>query len=317
MTKPALAVLGPTASGKSDLAIELALRFDGEVVNCDSVQVYKGLDGGSAKVPEDERRGVPHHMLDVIDPREHCTAGDYARMARPVLREIADRRKIPVVAGGTGCYFRSLTEGLFQGPRRDEDLRARLEVTQKRHGVSYLHRLLTRLDPKSAGRIHANDLPKVTRALEIRILGNELLAQGFERGRDSLEGFRFMKFALNPPREELYDRIDARASVLFDRGLVHEVRSLIESGVPTESWALGSHGYAQAVKLIHNEMTLEDAIESTALVTRQYSKRQRTWFTRQESNVVWLEGFGTNPAIIDDAARQVSGWLESTPTPSC
>ena len=309
MSHPVVVVVGPTASGKSDLAIELALRFDGEVVNCDSVQVYKGLDIGTAKVPFDERRGVPHHLLDVVDPRQRCTAGDYARLARPVLTEISARGKLPIVAGGTGFYLRALTQGLFEGPGRDEGLRGRLQASERKHGAGHLHYMLSRLDPKASGRIHANDLPKLVRALEVRFLGREPISKSFERGRDALEGFRFLKLGLNPPREALLERINLRARVLFDSGLVEEVRGLTHSGVPEHSWALGSHGYRQAVELINGRMSLEEAIESTALVTRQYSKRQRTWFRRQEPDIEWLDGFGTEPSVVEAAIQNVDTWF--------
>ncbi len=309
MSRPVVVVVGPTASGKSDLAIELALRFDGEVVNCDSVQVYKGLDVGTAKVPPDERRGVPHHLLDIVDPRERCTAGDYARLARPVLREISQRGKLPVIAGGTGFYLRALTQGLFEGPGRDEALRRRLEASGKKHRPGYLHRMLSRLDPQACARIHANDRPKLVRALEVCLLGQEPISKGFERGRDALEGFRFLKLGLDPPREALNEKINLRARVLFESGLVEEVRGLLAGGVPPDSWALGSHGYSQAGELINGRMTLEEAIESTALVTRQYSKRQRTWFRRQEPEIHWLEGFGFDASVVGEGVEAVRRWL--------
>lgn len=310
MSHPVVVVVGPTASGKSDLAIELALQFDGEVVNCDSVQVYRGLDIGTAKVPVDQRRGVPHHLLDVVDPRERCTAGDYARLARPVLAEIAERGKLPIVAGGTGLYLRALTQGLFAGPGKDEKLRRRLEASKHRRGPGHLHRMLTRLDPLASERIHANDHPKLIRALEVCLLGREPISKGFERGRDTLEGFRFLKLGLDPPRAALIEKINLRARALFDSGLVDEVRGLLASGVPKGSWALGSHGYRQAGELISGGMTLEEAVDSTALVTRQYSKRQRTWFRRQEPEIQWLDGFGTESSVIAKAVDTVKIWLE-------
>ena len=220
---PLPVVVGPTGSGKSDLAIHIALAVGGEIVNCDSLQVYRGFDIGTAKVPAAERQGIPHHLIDIIGPDQLFTAGDYARLATTALREIAERGRIPVVAGGTGFYLRALLDGLFPGPARDETLRTRLEHREGSRAGS-LHRILKRLDPATAARIHPNDKNKTMRALEVRLIEGRPLSLLFERGRAPLSGFGPIKLGLDPPRELLYARLNARATAIFERGLVDEVR---------------------------------------------------------------------------------------------
>ncbi len=283
-------VLGPTGSGKSELAIHLARRMNGEIVNFDSLQVYRGFDIGTAKVPAAERRGVPHHLLDVIEPGELFTAGDYARAARASLREIAARRRIPVMVGGTGLYLRALLEGLSQGPARDPAIRQRLERRAEKRPLS-LHRILSRLDPTAAARIHSNDKKKIIRALEVRLLQGRPISELFAEGRDPLTGFRPLKIGLNPPREALNQRLDARTVRIFEAGLLEEVRALLASGVPRDAKPFESIGYKQALLVLDGLLTLEQAIQSTQLETRQYAKRQLTWF-RKEDGVQWLEGYG-------------------------
>ncbi|HWY48953.1 MAG TPA: tRNA (adenosine(37)-N6)-dimethylallyltransferase MiaA [Bryobacteraceae bacterium] len=292
-------VLGPTASGKSDLAIQIALAVDGEIVNCDSMQIYKGFDIGTAKVPEEERQGVPHHLIDVANPDQVFTAGDYARMAREVLRQIAKRGRKAVVAGGTGFYLRALLDGLFPGPARDAEIRARLERRESRRPGS-LHRILSRLDPVAAVRIHSNDKNKIIRALEVRLVEGKPMSDLFDRGREALEGFRPIKIGLNPPREHLHQRLDARSVRIFEQGLVDEVRGLLAAGVPRDSKPFESLGYKQALQVIEGRLTPEQALASTQLETRRYAKRQLTWF-RKEHNVHWLFGFGEEPAVQQKA----------------
>jgi len=298
-----IAVLGPTASGKSALGIELAKKFDGEIVNFDSVQVYRGFDIGSAKTPEAERGGIPHHLIDVLDPAEQSSAGDFARMARPVLANIAARGKTPVLVGGTGFYFKALIEGLFEGPARDEALRGRLEAIAER---GRLHRLLQRLDPEAARRIHPNDVPKLVRAVEVCILAGKPLSEAHAAPAEPLEGFRIVRLGLDPPREALYERINRRARAMFEEGLLDEVRGLLADGVPRSAWAFGALGYRQALACLDGAITLEEAIEQTAQGTRNYAKRQLTWFRRQESETVWLEGFGSEPSLIRRAVTAVA-----------
>jgi len=288
-------VLGPTASGKSDLAIHIALAVGGEIVNCDSMQIYTGFDIGTAKVPEQARQGVPHHLIDVANPDQVFTAGDYARMAREVLRQIAKRGRKAVVAGGTGFYLRALLDGLFPGPARDAEIRARLQQREGQRPGS-LHRILSRLDPVAAARIHSNDKNKIIRALEVRLVEGKPMSELFDRGREALEGFRLIKIGLNPPREQLHQRLDARTVRIFEQGLVDEVRGLLAAGVPRDSKPFESLGYKQALQVIEGRLTPEQALASTQLETRRYAKRQLTWF-RKEHSVHWLSGFGEEPAV--------------------
>ncbi|MEZ5364186.1 MAG: tRNA (adenosine(37)-N6)-dimethylallyltransferase MiaA [Bryobacterales bacterium] len=293
MSHSLIAVMGPTASGKSDLGIRLARELDGEVVNYDSVQIYRGFDVGSAKTPPGERQGVPHHLLDVRDAGEPFSAGEYARLGREVLGEIAARGKTPVIVGGTGFYLRALLEGLFDGPSRDEELRARLE----RKGAAHLHRLLARLDPESAGRIHPHDEPKLVRALEVRILEGQPLKRVLRRGVEPLTGFTVTKLLLDPPRDALYARIERRTEAMFDAGLEQEVCDLLAAGAPRDAWAFGALGYRQALALVEGRMSREEAIADTARSTRNYAKRQLTWFRNQEPEALRLPGFGGDADI--------------------
>ncbi len=297
-------VLGPTASGKSNLAIHIALAMGGEIVNCDSMQIYRGFDIGTAKVLEAAREGIPHHLIDVVNPDQVFTAGEYARLAREALHQIAERGRTPVIAGGTGFYLRALLDGLFPGPARAPEIRARLERREgKRQGS--LHRILSRLDPAAASRIHTNDKNKLIRALEVRMLEGKPMSELFERGRTPLEGFRPIKIGLNPPRTLLYERMDVRAVRIFEHGLVHEVRELLAAGVPRHAKPFESLGYKQALGVLEGRLTPEEALTSTQLETRRYAKRQITWF-RREHDVRWLSGFGQEPAVQNQAMALLS-----------
>jgi tRNA dimethylallyltransferase len=296
---PLPVVLGPTGSGKSDLSIFIASAIGGEIVNCDSVQVYRGFDLGTAKVPAAERQRVPHHLIDIVEPAELFTAGDYARVAEVAIREIAGRGAAAVLVGGTGFYLRGLLEGLSPGPSRDDILRARLQETElNRPGT--MHRILARLDPASAVRIHPNDKNKTMRALEVRLLEGAALSSMFERGRVPLSGFLPVKIGLDPPRDLLYERLNERAREMFQQDLVEEVRGLLSSGVPPHAKPFESLGYKQALQLVQGQITEEQALESTQQETRRYAKRQRTWF-RKEQGVHWMEGFGDDPAVQAEA----------------
>src|SRR5579871_4135264 len=291
MNHTLFAVVGPTGAGKSELALDLAEALSGEIVNCDSLQFYRGFDIGTAKTPVSERRGIPHHLFDVLDAQNGYSAGDYARDARAVLAQIAERGKVPVVVGGTGFYLRALLEGLPGLPGRDEALRADLtRREQARPGV--LHRLLARLEPAAAGRIHPNDAQKLIRALEIRLLPGGAPPESGE----PLLGYHVRKIGLDPDRAELFAKLDLRVQAMFSAGLVEEVRGILASGATGEEKPFESLGYKQALQHIRGELTLEQAIESTQTETRQYAKRQWTWF-RRDPEVKWLKGFGSSQLL--------------------
>jgi len=289
---PLVAILGPTGSGKSTLALEIASVFDGEIVNCDSLQVFRHFDIGTAKLSQAQRRGIPHYLIDIADPTETFTAGEYSRRARVVLQEIAERGRLPVIAGGTGFYLKALLDGLSPAPERDLGLRARLSSIESRR-PGHVHRLLQRLDRDAAARIHANDVNKSIRALEIRLIHGAPIRAA---GRNALTGFHAVKIGLNPPREMLHDRINQRVIEMFGDGLVEEVRSILARGIPPDAKPFESLGYKQALQMQRGELTREQAIELTQTQTRQYAKRQMTWF-RRERDVHWLEGFGDSLEI--------------------
>ncbi len=304
---PLLAIVGPTASGKSDLALTLAESFGGEIVNFDSIQLYRGFDIGSAKVPPGERRGIPHHLLDVTEPEQEVTAGDYARRAREVLTQIAARKKMPIMVGGTGFYLRALIDGLFPGPARDRELRDRLTAKAAQRPADYLHRLLARLDPEAAGRVHPNDHPKLIRAIEIRLAGRAPISSIWKQGKDALEGYEVFRLGLNPPREQLRERIAARTERIFQAGLIDEVQHLLDLGVSREAHAFGALGYKQVLAHLDGVFTAEQAVEETIVRTRRYAKRQMTWF-RREPDVHWLSGFGEDRAIQGQGTAAVEAW---------
>ncbi len=296
---PLPVVLGPTGSGKSDLSLLIARAAGAEIVNCDSLQVYRGFDVGTAKVPPSERQGIAHHLIDIVEPDELFTAGDYARAAEAAVREITGRGRRAVLVGGTGFYLRGLLEGLSPGPARDDTLRAQLQDREMKRPGS-LHRILARLDPASGARIHPNDKNKTLRALEVRLLQGAPLSSMFARGRTALEGFHPIKIGLDPPRDLLYARLNDRASKMFSEGLIEEVRRLLAAGVPREAKPFESLGYKQALQVLARRSSIEQAIQSTQQETRRYAKRQRTWF-RKEPDVRWLEGFGEDPAVQAEA----------------
>ena len=299
---PLLVVAGPTGSGKSALALRLAEAFQGGIVNCDSVQIFRYFDIGAAKLSVAARRGIPHYLIDAADPLKLFTAGDYARLARKALREISARGRLPIVAGGTGFYLRALLEGLFEGPGRDETLRARLAARKP----GSLHRLLRRFDPVAAARIHENDTNKVMRALEVILKARRPLTELFATGRDALTGYRVIKVALDPSREELYARIERRVVEMFEGGLLEETRGILERGYPPSAKPFESLGYKQALQVVQGTMTVEQAVAETQMLTRRYAKRQWTWL-RRERDVRWFAGFGDAEAVqqqVEDYVRE-------------
>jgi tRNA dimethylallyltransferase len=300
-------LLGPTGSGKTALSLALAERFGGEVVSCDSVAVYRGMDVGTAKPSREERARVPHHLIDVADPNEAFTAGDYSRLARESLQEISARKRhLSIVTGGTGLYLRALTEGLFAGPARQETLRADLRQRAEKRGSAWLHRVLRRLDPASAARIHANDTPKLIRAIEVCLAARRPLSEVM--ARDPLTGYRLLRIGLNPPRAELYERLNRRCEAMFAAGLVQEMRALLACYGPVK--ALDSLGYRQACAVLIKGLSEKAAIAEAQQGHRNYAKRQMTWF-RREPEVHWIEGFGDTSETIAEASATVASALAS------
>jgi tRNA dimethylallyltransferase len=299
-----LVVLGPTASGKTTLSLALAEEFGGEIVNCDSVAMYREFEIGTAKPTPAARSRVPHHFFDWVAPTDHVTAGEYARQARPVLEKIKERGKLPIIVGGTGLYLRALLEGLFSGPQRSEELRTRLREIGRKRGSGYLHRVLGRLDRTAAEKIHSNDLPKIIRAIEVCLAARQKMTDMWrQHGRNPLTGFRILRLGLNPERQALYERINRRAQKMFEDGVIEETRLLLQK-YGGQAWPLSSLGYRQAAQVIRGEVTREQAITAAQQAHRNYAKRQMTWF-RREPEVVWLDGFGDDPAIQYNAVERV------------
>jgi tRNA dimethylallyltransferase len=307
---PLVALVGPTASGKSELALELAERFAGEIVNYDSVQIFRHMNIGTAKPSAEERARVPHHMIDIREPTEVFTAGDYQREARSVLDQIRQREKLPVLVGGTGLYLRAVTEGLFNGPARSLYWRNRLEMIAERKGLVHLHRLLARLDPQASTRIAERDRPKIIRALEVRLETGKALTEHLAREpRQPLTGFDAIYIGLTPPRSELYRRIDERVLHMFSAGLVDEVRQLLANGIPRSAKAFEAIGYRHVLADLDSSIDREETIRIIQRDTRRYAKRQMTWF-RNQPNVTWFNGPGDDKEIKNKVRQFVQPFLK-------
>ncbi len=307
---PLVAIIGPTASGKSSLAVALARKLNGNVLACDSTQVYRGFDIGTAKPTLEERDGVPHHLLDLVDPSFPFTAGEYRVRAVSVLEELRKRARLPILTVGTGLYLRALLEGLADAPARSEELRARLEAGANLHSLHYLHRVLRRLDPEAALRIGSRDRPKMIRAIEVCLLTGRPLSEVHRSGRTPLEGYHPIKIGLQPPRAALYDRIERRTRTMLDRGWLEEVAGLVRDGVPQNAKPFDFIGYSELRAHLEGTVTLAVATKAIAQATRRYAKRQLTWF-RKESLVHWFVGFGDDPAIVAAAEQLVTGQARS------
>lgn len=297
-----VAILGPTASGKSSLAVALAEKLNGEIVCCDSTQVYRHFDIGTGKTTAAEKNGIRHHLMDVVEPDQVFTAGDYSRAARHTLEDIGARGKISILTVGTGLYLRALLEGLDDLPARSEAIRERLRGRAEQKGPAYLHRILMRCDPAGASRIAANDAQKIIRAIEVSILAGKPASQLLGRGRDPLRGFTIIKIGLLPPRAKLYTRIDSRVEEMLASGWVDEVRRILRAGISPSAKAFTFIGYAQIREHILHGTPLEPAIPEIQQATRRYAKRQITWF-RRETEVHWLGGFGCEAKIQAEALR--------------
>jgi tRNA dimethylallyltransferase len=302
---PLVAILGPTASGKSALAVALARKFEAEVLACDSTQVYRGFDIGTAKPSLEERGGIPHHLMDLVDPNFPFTAGEYRTRAMAVLEELRERRKLPIFTVGTGLYLRALLEGLADAPARSEELRARLEAGANAHSLQYLHRVLRRLDPEAAVRIGSRDRPKMIRAIEVCLLTGRSITEVHQSGRTPLEGYHPIKVGLQPPRAALYDRIEQRSHAMLKQGWLEEVAGLNRKGVPLNSKPFEFIGYSELHSHLEGTVTLSAATKAIIQSTRRYAKRQMTWF-RKEPLVQWFPGFGDDPAILGAAAQLVA-----------
>jgi tRNA dimethylallyltransferase len=301
-SKPLVAILGPTATGKSALALALATRFDGEIINCDSTAVYRGFDIGTDKVPVAEQRGIPHHLIDVVEPTEEYTAARYAREAAAVIVEIHGRGRLPILVGGTGLYYRALTRGLFPGPGRDEALRQRLEATAERRGTPFLHRMLRRVDRESAQRIQSNDRRRMVRALEVFFLTGRPLTSHFAETISPIPEADVLPIGLRLPAAAIAERVARRVDAQFDHGLLDEIRSLLARGVPASARPFGGLVYRQALEHLRG---VRDEAATRALIAqenRKYARRQMIWF-RKEPDVTWLDGPGESPAAIAAASR--------------
>ena len=297
LQRPIYAISGPTASGKTALGVRLAKHFGGEVVNFDSVQIYRGIQVATAKPSEEEKQGVPHHLIDYVKPNVNYTAADWARDAARKIAEIEKLGKIPILVGGTGFYLRTLRNPLFESPKTDEVLRSRLRALKDEHGPEHLHEMLSERDPAAATKLFPRDSPRVMRALEYIEQTGQLFSEQQPNRSDPPEfAARIRLFVLNPPRDVLYEKINARAEGHFAAGLVEEVKQLLASGVNEMGNALGAHGYRRVCEFLRGERTLESAVEQTKQDVRNYAKRQLTWF-RRESDAVWLDGFGDEEAV--------------------
>jgi tRNA dimethylallyltransferase len=303
---PLVVIAGPTASGKSALGVSLAEQFGGEVLACDSTQLYRGFDIGTAKPGLAERRGVAHHLIDSLAPTEASTAGGYREMAVAVLGDLRARGRVPILTVGTGLYLRALLEGLADVPQRSEELRGRLRTSAAEHGAGYLHRLLGRLDPEAAGKIAAADEQKLIRAIEVCVLTRRPVSEVHRTGRTRLVGWRTLRIGLMPGREELYERIHARTDAMLERGWVEEVRGLMASGLAENAKPFDFIGYRELREVLRGEKKLEAARAAIQQATRQYAKRQLTWF-RKDTGIHWLAGFGDDSQI----QREAGEWLRS------
>jgi len=305
------AIVGPTASGKSTLGISVALEINGEIINCDSVQVYKEIQIATAKVPLEERQGVPHHLIDFVSPDVNYTAVEWAREAAKKIEEIESRGRVPLLVGGTGFYLRALRQPFFVSPPTDESLRRRLNQIRERHGPEHVHKLLRRIDPQAAGQLYPRDWPRVQRAIEVYVqTGRSIVDQQPERPEPHESSRRLRILALNPPRDELYKRINERTEAHFRAGLVDEVRQLLDRGFSPDSTALGAHGYRRVVEYLKGLRDLESAIEQTQLDVRHYAKRQLTWF-RHEADVEWFDGFGEENHVLHSVMNSIFAGLRS------
>jgi tRNA dimethylallyltransferase len=306
-----IAILGPTATGKSALGIALARRFGGEVVSCDSTAVYRGFDIGTDKVPRAEQYGIPHHMVDVADPLDEYSAARYAREASAVIREISSRGRLPILVGGTGLYYRALTRGFFPGPSRDNVLRGRLDRIANLRGSERLHRWLARVDPPSAERIQRRDLKRIIRALEVYLLTGRPLTGHFANTESALPDYTVCAFALSIPSHETADRVARRVDAQFEQGLLDEIRGLLAAGLPETAHPFSGLVYRQALEHLHGVRGERETRELIVRENRKYAKRQLIWF-RKEPNLRWIRAAGEREETQEEVARALTA-MESFP----
>ena len=308
MKPAAVAILGPTATGKSALALALAERYGGEIINCDSTAVYRGFDIGTDKIAPADRRGIPHHLIDIVEPIDDYTAAQYARDAAAVVRDVHARGRIPIVAGGTGFYYRALTRGLFPGPGRDAALRQRLEAIAERREVTFLHRMLRKIDPASARRIQPRDLKRLVRALEVFFLTGRPLTSHFADTVSPLPDVEVVAVGLRLPAEQIAARVARRVDEQFERGLLDEIRALLARGIPETARPFGGLVYRQALEHLHG---VRDEAATRALIAqenRRYARRQLIWF-RKEPNLSWFDGPGESEGTVAAVQRLIDTYV--------
>jgi len=303
--KPIYAIAGPTASGKTELGIKLAEHVGGEVINFDSVQIYKMLQVATAKPTLEERRGIPHHLIDYVDPFLSYTAADWAVDAAKAISDIESRNNIPIFVGGTGFYLRTLLQPLFEGPKPNEAFRERLIAINHKKGAEHLHKLLTKLDPELAAKLFPKDYVRTMRGIEYFFQTGEKLSEA-QPNRAEVPEFaaRVLLFVLNPPRDRLYEKINARTEMHFANGLVEEVKWLLDAGISESTSAMGSHGYRRVCEYLRGERSLDDALKQSQQDVRNYAKRQVSWFKR-EKGAIWLDGFGGDDSIFSKLTRHI------------
>jgi tRNA dimethylallyltransferase len=309
MSRPLIAILGATATGKSALALAIAEARGGEIINCDSTAVYRGFDIGTDKIAPADRCGIPHHLIDIVEPFEEYTAAHFARDAAAAIRDIRSRGKLPILAGGTGFYYRALTRGLFPGPGRDAALRRRLESIAERRGVAFLHRMLGRVDSASASRIQPRDLKRLVRALEVYFLTGRPLTAHFAETVSPIPEVDVVAIGVRLPAAQISERVARRVDQQFERGLLHEIRTLLADGIPEAARPFGGLVYRQALEHLHG---LRDEATTRALIAqenRRYARRQLIWF-RKEPNLCWLDGPGESATTIAAALRVIDQRLE-------
>lgn len=290
-----LAVVGPTASGKTALAIDLALRLDTEIISADSMQIYRGMEIGTGAPSAEERARVPHHFIGIRDPDEPFSAGEFQRQARLIVESLSARGKPAIVVGGSGLYVRALIDGLFEGPPKDAGLREHLHAEAQQHGVAQLYERLRYFDPDYARTILPNDLRRIVRALEVFELTGTPLSEHHRRHRERIQPLAAVQVALDWPRDALYRRIDARVDRMVSAGFVEEVRRLLERGYGPHLLRLRSLGYREFIAYLNGAQTLEQAVAATKQTTRRFAKRQLTWF-RPDKRIHWLPATEDRPA---------------------